>query len=92
MDLESQRLLPKVVRRAGQREAKRFTRTPWVMLVITDPCTPLACEVVRDDVSFSRPKLCGGIRSSPASATMESENKWNEIVSSETTAKVEVMQ
>ena len=62
------------------------------MLIIPDPCTRLACKVVRDDVSFSRPILCDSIRSSPASATMESVNKWNEIVSSETTAKVKVMQ
>ena len=31
-------------------------------------------------------------RSSPASATMEGVNEWNEIVPSETTAKVKVMQ
>ena len=62
------------------------------MLVVPDPCTRLACEVVGDDVCFSRPILSDSIRSCPASATMEGVNEWDEIVSSEATAKVKVMQ
>ena len=56
------------------------------------PWTRLACEVVGDDICFPRPILSDSIGSSPASATMEGVNEWNEINSSEATAKVKVMQ
>ena len=62
------------------------------MLVVSDPCTRLACEVVGDDICFPRPILSDSIGSSPASATMEGVNEWNEIIPSEATAKVKVMQ
>ena len=66
--------------------------TPWVMLIISDPCTRLSSKIIGNHICFSRPILSNCVGCNTTSTSMEGVDKGNEVTPPEATAEVEMMQ